>query len=107
MAIKINITGFSDNIFDFAKVYTDLLLKCANEMAFLPGDIKNSIEKLRSEYANSNNDVDAKASNNRLLMLIPHTFHDKLVAKELKKQMNKGDDFDFCPGSFLRDRILA
>ena len=44
-------------------------------------------------------------------MLIPHSFHDSLMEKELSELLEKGEDFDpkedkFCPGLFLKDKIL-
>ena len=85
MIIKLQITGFSDKIFEFAKIYIDLLVESAKEDGFEKGVVRHSIEKIKSRYANNNNEVDDKATNNRLLMLIPHTFSDKLMEKELKK----------------------
>ena len=82
------------------KIYIDLLLQCANETGFDRSSVMHSIEKIKSEYANNNNEVDDRAMHNRLLMLIPHTFHDRLMEKELQYQLDLGDDFnleDFNP----------
>ena len=87
MAMSIQIEGFSDKVFAFAEIYIKLLLTTAQEKdGFRKSSIKSSIEKIRTEYSNNNNEVGDKASHNRLLMLIPHSFHDKLMEKELQEQ---------------------
>ena len=79
MAVNLRIFGFSDKLFEFVKIYIELLLECANEKGFDRRRVMHSIEKIKSEYANNNIEVDDRAMHNRLLMLIPHTFHDKLM----------------------------
>ena len=106
MAINLSVTGFSDRAFEFAKAYIDLLLESANKDGFERSSIQHSIEKIKSEYANSGDTVDEKATNNRLLMLIPHTFHDKRVEKSLRKQIKLGPDFTYSPGVFLKEKII-
>ena len=39
-------------------------------------------------------------------MLIPHSFHDKLMEKELQKQQDLGDKFDLDPAKLLKEKIL-
>ena len=85
MVIQINIVGFSDKIFEFAKIYLGILHESANEDSFQKSVVRHSIEKIKTRFANNNNEVDSKAVNNRLLMLIPHTYSDKLMERELKK----------------------
>ena len=104
MVINLKISGFSDQIFEFAKDYIQLLLESANE-GFDSGTVRNSIEHIRTEYANNNIEVDDKATTNRILMLIPHTFHDKLMEKELSNQL-KLEKCTFEPGNFLKTKIL-
>ena len=79
MAVKLSITGFSDQIFTFAEKYLDFLIECANEDGFNKKTVIQSVNKIKQEYANNNTEVDERATHNRLLMLIPHTFHDKLM----------------------------
>ena len=81
MAVNLKISGFSDNLFKFAKEYIKILVDSAVKDGFVKNNVRHSIEKIRSEYANNNNEVDDKAGHNRLLMLIPHSFHDKLMEK--------------------------
>ena len=83
MAVNLKVTGFSDKIFVFAKTYIELLLWCANKDGFDKASVLQAIEKCKQDYANNSTEVDEKATHNRLLMLIPHSFHDKLMEKEL------------------------
>ena len=94
MAVRISISGFSDKLFDFTKIYIDQLFKCAEDNHFMKKSVIQSMAKNKQIYANNNVEVDEKASHNRLLMLIPHSFHDKLMEKELQKLLDLGDDFD-------------
>ena len=107
MAVNLKISGFSDNLFKFAEMYIKILMESA-EKEFDQDTVRHSVEKIRTEYANNNNEVDDKASHNRLLMLIPHSFHDKLMEKELKELL---DDWDllggFDPSEFLKNTVLA
>ena len=66
------------------------------------------MEKIKSLYANGNLEVDDHAMNNRLLFLIPHTFHDSLMEKVLVKKLKQRQNGDksYCPGKFLKDKIL-
>ena len=75
MGIRLKISGFSDKLFEFASTYIEIFLGCA-ENGFLQENLMHSIEKKRAVYENRNAEVCDKASHNRLLMLIPHTFHD-------------------------------
>ena len=61
------------------------MLDCAKEGGFDDSQVLNSMEKVKQEYANSNLEVEDHAVNNRLLFLIPHTFHDSLMEKVLTK----------------------
>ena len=75
MAVHVRITGYSDKLFDFAQTFLDIMFECAKEDGFEETQVINSIEKIKSEYANSNLEVGEQATNNRLLFLLPHTFH--------------------------------
>ena len=79
MAVNLSITGFSDKIYEFASIYIQLLFDCAKEKGFEANSVKHSIQKKKSVYANNNIEPDDKATHHRILMLIPHTFHDKLI----------------------------
>ena len=59
------------------------MFECAKEGGFDEAQVVNSMEKIKSEYANSNLEVGDQATNNRLLFLLPHTFHASLMAKVL------------------------
>ena len=85
MAVHLRIKGYSDKIFEFAKIYIDLILESAEEGSFSREVTRQSIEKVKTEYANSDASVDSKSTANRILMLIPHTFHDRLMVKALQK----------------------
>ena len=84
------------------------MLECAQKDGFDEEQVKNSIEKKKTEYANNNIEASSYAANNRLLFLIPHTFHDSLMEKVLTEQLEKREtgNTNFCPGTFLRERIL-
>jgi len=59
----------------------------------------NSIESARQNCANANVDVTDYATNNRILFMIPHTFHESLIAKELKERLDQEElDPAFDPG---------
>ena len=49
MGIRLNISGFSDKLFEFAKNYIDILLGCAED-GFLRENMMHSIAKKKSEY---------------------------------------------------------
>ena len=100
MAISLNFRGFSDKLFQFAEIFIDILLECAKEGGFDDEQVMNSIEKRKSEYANTNIDVDEHATNNRLLFLLPHTYHDSLMVEVLTKRLDErvNGDKSFCPG---------
>ena len=81
---------------------------------------------MKCEYANDNIEVGDRATNNRLLFLLPHTFHSSHMEAVLDKQMaiktNKDeiteadseiskswlvvDNESFCPGKMLKDKVL-
>jgi len=82
MALNIKVTGFSDKIFEFTKIYIEEMLSCAED-GFDRADVLQSIEKIKVEYTNNIAGGEDLAVHNRLLMLIPHTYHDKRVEKEL------------------------
>ena len=58
MQICINIKGFSDNLLKFAVEYIDILLACAKENGFERDTVRQSIAKMKTEYSNSNNELD-------------------------------------------------
>jgi len=67
----------------------------------------NSIESARQNCANANVDVTDYATNNRILFMIPHTFHESLIAKELKERLDQEElDPAFDPGQLLKEKIL-
>ena len=88
MAVNLRIKGFSDKLFEFAAAYIDIMLECARPGGFDEDQVLNSMEKKRSKYANNNIEVDSHAFNNRILLLIPHTFHDTHMEKVLRKELN-------------------
>ena len=91
MAVNIEIKGYSDKLFEFAKTYIEIMLSCARPGGFKKEQVINSMEKKRAKYANSDVEVDAHAFNNRLLLLIPHTFHYSKMETVLKDQLNIAD----------------
>jgi len=67
----------------------------------------NSIESTRQTCVNANVDVTDHAVNNRILFMIPHTYHESLIAKELKERLDQEDlDPKFDPGKLLKEKIL-
>ena len=108
MAIGLTFKGFSDKLFIFAEIFIDIMFECAKECGFDNDQVLNSIEKCKIEKANSNIEVDSYAVNNRLLFLLPHTFHSSLIEEVLVTKLQEREDgqTDFCPGKFLRERIL-
>ena len=123
-AIQIKIHGFSDKLLDFAQICLDIITRCAMK-DFDESQIANSIESVKAECANSNYDVGDRSANNRLLFLLPHTFHDSLLEKVLDYQLTKrneedlieddalnkeleaSDNNEFSPSKMLGDKILS
>ena len=64
----------------------------------------NSIEKKKTKYANANIDVYDHGVNNRMNLLFPSSKHDSLMEKVLTEKLN--DLKNFCPGKFLKERVL-
>ena len=83
MGVHLRFSGYSEKIFEFAKTYIDIMLECAKKDGFEESQVDNSIEKVKTDIYNQNFEVDAQASNNRLLYLLPHTFHSELILKVL------------------------
>ena len=104
------------------------MFECAKEDGFEESQVVNSIESIKSDYANSNVEVGEQATNNRLLFLVPHSFHDSLMEKVLNEQIEKrsGEEEEaepdangplipksssvvdnFCPGRMLKERVLG
>ena len=108
MAVKIRIQGFSDKLFEFAQTFIDIMLECATKDGFDSEQVIHSIEKKRVKYANSNIEVENHAMNNRILLLIPHTYHESMMENVLTEKLNNPSEIqeNFCPGQFLREKIL-
>ena len=67
----------------------------------------NNVEALKTHYCNINCNVSDHVINNRLLYLLPHTFHPDLMETEFKKMLDdeeKQDQID--PSKFLKEDIL-
>ena len=79
MVIRIKISGYSDKILDFVKIYLDIMRECARPGGFDKALVKNVMDKIRTKYANDNADIAVHAANNSLLFLFPHTFHSSLM----------------------------
>ncbi len=108
MGVNLHFEGYSDKLFTFIEEYLDILFECS-EKDWTPDEVLNSVETIGAEYTNSNLDVADHATNNRLLFLIPHTYHNSLIEKVLKKKLKeaKQDDFkgfeEFNPSALLKD----
>ena len=63
------------------------MLECAKKGGFDHEQVMHSIEKKRAKFANSNIEVENAALNNRILLLIPHTFHDSLMEDVLTEKL--------------------
>ena len=50
IAVRINITGYSDKIFEFAKTYLDILFEYAKSNSFDKTTLANSMEKKKQAY---------------------------------------------------------
>ena len=85
MGIHLRFSGYSQKIFTFATRYIDIMIECAKKGGFEEGQVDNSIEKVKTELYNANFEVDDVATNNRLLYLLPHTFHHNLMVNVLKE----------------------
>ena len=70
--------------------------------------MQNAMEKSKTKYANANTMVDDHATNNRLLFLFPHTFHDAILEKAVADKLDSdaAGTAAFCPGKFLKEKIL-
>ena len=90
-ALDIEISGFSQKIFNFAELFIDMLLDSANT-EFDHLQVLNSLQKLKNEYANANVEVTDHTTNNRNLFLYPHTFHSSLIKKELEDMLALSDE---------------
>ena len=68
----------------------------------------NSVENLKSKFANTNCEIMDHAINNRLLFLLPHMFHPDLIEKELAAMLELDDEAQesINPSAFLKDKIL-
>ena len=67
----------------------------------------NNVEGLKSYFANMNVDVSDHVINNRLLYLLPHTFHPDLMEREFKRMLDEEEkQDDINPSKFLREEIL-
>ena len=110
MAVILEIKGFSDKIFEFARAYIDIFIGCAEDNGFDRESVMHSIAKNKDAYlAGYNGELEDKAAHNRLLMLIPHTFHDKCMETVIEEQLDLKDNFDmtaFSPQKLLREKIL-
>ena len=83
MAIRFYISGYSDKILIFVKEFLDIVYECAKLGGFDKTVVENVMGKEKSDCANANSSVTDHSSNNRLLFLLPHTFHDSLIEKVL------------------------
>ena len=111
MGIHLRFSGYSEKIFTFATRYIDIMIDCAKKGGFEESQVDNSIEKVKTEIYNANYDVDDVATNNRLLYLLPHTFHHNLMFQVLNDQLEAKENGTakadmFCPGLLLREKIL-
>ena len=90
----------------------DTLFEVAKSGGFAKNILFNCMEKKKTSYQNSNAEADKRAHNNRLLFLVPHMYHDAILAKVLGEEIEKLDKTDddtltdFDPGKFLKERIL-
>ena len=109
MAFRIFISGYSDKILDFIKEFLDIVHECAKLGGFEKKLVENAMGKKKSDFANSNADVSNHSANNRLLFLLPHTFHNSLMEKALAKRIESdaAGTADFCPGKLLKEKILG
>ena len=109
MAVRLKLSGYSDKIFEFAETYIDIMLGCAKQGGFEESLIWNSMEQCKAAHSNSNYEVSDHSTNNRLLFLLPHTFHEGLMAKVLSDKLKAGEeglDPAFDPGLLLKEKIL-
>lgn len=113
MGVRIKTSGYSDKIFDFTKILLDMVFECAKAGAFPKSTVMNAMTVVRAECQNSNDDAEARAANNRLLFLLPHTYHDGILADLLGEEIEKLSEADqdalteFEPSKFLKERILS
>ena len=111
MAVILEIKGFSDKILQFAQDYIDIFIGCAEDNGFDRASVLHSIAKKKTAFnAGYNGELDDKAAHNRILMLIPHTFHDNCMEKVMQEQLDLGDNFDmaaFSPQKLLKEKILS
>ena len=108
MAFRIFIAGYSDKLLIFVKEFLDIVHECAKLGGFEKTLVENVMGKKKSDYANANSAVSDHSANNRLLFLLPHTFHNSLMEKALTKKIeaNAAGTADFCPGKLLKEKIL-
>lgn len=108
LAVRINISGYSDKILNFVKQFLDIMQECAKLGGFEKTLVDNVMGDKKSEFANANSQVGDHATNNRLNFLFPHTFHSSLMEKALstKIEADAGGTEDFCPGKLLKEKIL-
>ena len=109
LAVRIKITGYSDTIFDFAKIYLDTMIDCAKPGGFDKNTVMNSMDKKKTAYQNANAEADIRATNNRLLFLVPHSYHATILAQVLSDEidkLNKDEESNFDPAKFLQEKIL-
>ena len=84
------------------------MLECARPGGFNQTQVMNSIEKKKTMYTNDLMECADYAMHNRLLFLLPHTFHNDLMGKELIKLLESEDDIleKFDPGKLLKDKVV-
>ena len=92
MGVSINITGYSDKIFEFAETYLDILFEHAKPNSFDRKILHNSMNIVKQAYKNNNEKADERATNNRLLFLVPSMFHDSMMASVLDEEIEKIDE---------------
>jgi len=71
MGLSLALEGYSDKIFNFAAIFVDLTLSCAQDNGIESTLLRNSLEKQHRRFKNANADVDVRCTANRLLYLLP------------------------------------
>ena len=85
---------------DFAAIFLDLTIQCAESIE--PALISNAIEKNHKKFKNFNVDVEMRCNNNRLLYLMPDSFHSTHMEQLLADQSKLSS-----LSQFFKQRILA
>ena len=85
-ALDIKINGFSQKIFQFATDYIQNLVDFVNCEFDRSQYLKNSIQTSEEEYATETR-ITYHTQKNMDLYLMPHTYHDSCVLKEIKKML--------------------